>query len=380
LGLQACGKALAARMRSLANDRSGAFAMMFAFSSVPILIALGCSFDYVQAVNTQRRMQSALDAALVASVKNIGSKDTDALKTQIANWIAAESSPRDAYILNTNGVVIDTSTSTIKASVSATVPTTFLKIAGINSMPVAVSSAVIGGPDSISKNAFSMYLVLDRSGSMSENTNTSYTTTCYSFPLLRLGAYTCTKKYTKIEALKLAVSSLMGQLATADPEEKYVRTGAVSYNAKMQTPSPLAWGESAALSYVNLLTATSQTNSSTAMAEAYDSLTEDDAEDKAHEAKNGDKDPEKFIVLMTDGANTKSSYDDSTKATCDLARNNGVQVFTIAFMAPTQGQELLRYCASTSDDYFPAENTADLVAAFKLIGETSSKTIVRLTQ
>jgi hypothetical protein len=82
---------------------------------------------------------------------------------------------------------------------------------------------------------------------------------------------------------------------------------------------------------------------------------------------------------MTDGANNVTGADTKTKLYCDKARTAKIQVYTIAFMAPKQGQALLQYCATTSSDYFKAEDTAQLVAAFKLIGETASKKIVRLT-
>lgn len=381
--LKKCDKSLRSTISSLWRDRSGNFALMFALCSVPVVVALGCSVDYVQAINTHRRMQSALDAALVAAVKEVGTKDSTALKTEIANWLEAESVQKGYYVLNTNTIAIDATNSTIKASVTATVPTTFLKIAGVNNVPVAVTSAVAGGPDSISKNAFSMYLVLDRSGSMDEDTKTTYTTTCYTIPLWKWGAYTCTKKYKKIEALKLAVGSLMGQFSTSDPDTKYVRTGAVAYDLEMYGNVALAWGEEATLNFVNTLTADGGTNSSDAFKLAYESVTAA-TEITAHKNKNGQT-PAKYIVFMTDGDNNKDkqngdSYDINTKYWCDQARTNGVGVYTIAFMAPKKGQDLLKYCATTAENFFAAEDTSDLVDAFKIIGETSSKTIVRLTQ
>jgi Flp pilus assembly protein TadG/uncharacterized protein YegL len=372
-----------AGLKALLRDRAGNFGLTFALTTVPVMIAVGCSFDYVQALNTHRKMQSDLDAAIVAAVQHVGAKDQAALKKEIGYWLEAEAETKGYYTLNVDGIVIDTANSTIKASVSATVPTTFLKIAGINSVPVTVAAAVLGGKSStvVTHNAFSMYLVLDRSGSMADPTNSTYTTTCYKNESKKTGPYTCTKTYAKIEALKLAVGDLMGKLTSADPETKYVRTAAVSYNDQMQTPTPLAWGTSAVLTYVSGLTASGQTNSSTAMAAAYTALT-NGGEEKAHASKNGDSTPEKYIVFMTDGANTSSSYDTSTKATCDKARNAKpqVRIYTIAFMAPAQGQTLLKYCATSLTDYFPAENTGDLVNAFQVIGETSSKTLTRLTQ
>lgn len=384
LGLEACGTALRVRMRSLASDRSGAFALMFALCSVPVLIALGCSFDYVQALNTHRRMQSALDAALLSASKHLDTDDAAAIKAEITNWIDAESAQKGYFVLNTNNITIDSSGGVIKASISATVPTTFMRIAGVQSVPVAVTSAITGGGSDgantiVTKNAFSMYLVLDRSGSMDEETNTSYTTTCYTNMWRKTGAYQCTKKYTKIEALQLATANLMTQLSSADPDHKYVRTAAVSYNTEMQMPNPLGWGESDTLSYVQALTAEGGTASGLAFTTAYNALN-DSTENAEHKKTNGNDKPGKYIVFMTDGDNNNAADDTTTKRYCDRARTKGITVYTIAFMAPPKGQALLSYCATTGEDYFPAENTAQLVEAFKLIGQTSSKTLVRLTQ
>ncbi|MNL89721.1 hypothetical protein D3C87_2202230 [compost metagenome] len=50
-------------------------------------------------------------------------------------------------------------------------------------------------------------------------------------------------------------------------------------------------------------------------------------------------------------------------------------------MAPKRGQTLLEDCAtSETTHYFKAENTADLVAAFKAIGERASAMATRLTK
>jgi hypothetical protein len=160
----------------------------------------------------------------------------------------------------------------------------------------------------------------------------------------------------------------------------------------MDTPTGFSWGEDQALTYVNNLQPAGMTDSSVAMATAYQALIDTTAgkdENKIHFAKNGVANPKKYIVFMTDGENTKwNGYtvvdnpeaDASTKATCDAARKNNVTVYTIAFMAPARGQALLQYCATTADDYFAAESTAQLVDAFKSIGESSSDNLIRLTQ
>lgn len=364
--------------RRLMIDRAGNIAMTFAVVSVPLLGAMGVGVDYIRALNLHREIQGGLDAALVAAVKDIGDKDDTALKQQLSNWLAAEATVAGSYTLDTTGVVIDKTNFAITAKVKANVDTTFMKLLGKQNIPVTVQATVVSGADETKKNAFSMYFVLDRSGSMDEDTNTKYTSTCTN----KYGQqYSCEKYYKKMESLKLATADLLGQLNSADPDEKYVRTGAVSYNNAMQSAQKLVWGTAKVLSYVNALTSSGTTNSGEAFAEAYDALTVtgSKSEEKTHEKKNGVTKPDKYIVFMTDGANNVTGADAKTKQYCDKARADGIKVYTIAFMAPTAGQNLLKYCATTSAEYFAAENTAALVAAFKLIGETAAKKLVRLT-
>lgn len=369
----------------LLRDRTGNIALSFAVVSVPLLTAMGVGFDYARALNVHREMQTNLDAALIAAVKEIGTKDDEALKKELANWLAAEASVIGTYELDTNSVVIDSTNHGITARVKANVSTTFLKIIGKQTVPVSVQASVTGGgvaaeEENKAQNAFSMYFVLDRSGSMDEDTTTSYTTTCYKTNKAKT-PYTCTKLYKKMEALKLASASLLAQILVADPETKYSRTGGVSYNNVMQSPTPLAWGTSTVSSYINNLSSTGTTNSGEAFQKAYDSLSVEGtgSEEKAHETKNGNKEPTKFIVFMTDGENNVSGADTKTKKYCAKARTDGIRVFSIAFMAPPAGQSLLSYCATNPEDYFSAESTAELVAAFTSIGKSASKTLIRLT-
>jgi Flp pilus assembly protein TadG/uncharacterized protein YegL len=365
-------------LKEIGSNRSGNFGMVFALLSVPLFGGIGAALDYGQALNLHREIQGSLDAALVAAMKQIEAKEKnkDTIKKHLENWLAAAVlQSKSTYTLDTKTIEIDTTDHEITATVRGTINTSFLKIFGIQSVPVAVKASVIGGEDLLTKNAFSMYLVLDRSGSMDASTATLYTTTCYTGGNV---PYPCTKLYKKIESLKLATADLLKQFSDVDPEMKYVRTGGVSYNNVMQAPSNLAWGTSAVLQYVNALTPTGNTNSGEAMEEAYESL-KDNEEDKAHDKMNGNKKPDKYIVLMTDGENNVGGADAKTKKFCDKAKTQKMTVYSIAFMAPLAGQSLLKNCATSSGHYFSADNTKELVAAFKLIGATAAKTLVRLT-
>ena len=71
--------------------------------------------------------------------------------------------------------------------------------------------------------------------------------------------------YTKIAALKIAAANLLHKLNSSRPGQHLVRTGAVSYNNAMQTPTRAGLGHRGVTkTYVNALTATGGTDSSAA--------------------------------------------------------------------------------------------------------------------
>ena len=103
----------------------------------------------------------------------------------------------------------------------------------------------------------------------------------------------------------------------------------------------------------------------------------------AYDGKN--QKPRKVVVLMTDGENTGASatwnpaLDDRTLATCTAARNAGVTIYTVAYMAPSNGISLLEKCAGSSSNAFQAENAAALTAAFAAIAVKISERATRIT-
>src|SRR5690606_12600556 len=139
--------------------------------------------------------------------------------------------------------------------------------------------------------------------------------------------------------------------------------------------------------YVNALPSvpTGGTNASGAMKVAYDALKRaSTTEATAHTAK-GNRDFQRFILLMTDGEMTGSSsswnstIDNQVRNYCDQAKNDDIKIFSVAFMAPNRGKSLLGYCASATDYYFEPEDMGDLVSAFRKIGQKAADLTTRLT-
>lgn len=99
----------------------------------------------------------------------------------------------------------------------------------------------------------------------------------------------------------------------------------------------------------------------------------------------------KFMIIMTDGQNTKSpNYPDHegsdtalantlTAEACANAKAQRIQIFTIAFeVTDNNTRAMLRSCASSGGGYFEAADGAALDASFQAIGQ--QMTLLRLSQ
>jgi Flp pilus assembly protein TadG len=394
--------------RRLMMDRRGNIAMTFALVSVPLLAAVGASIDYAQLVNSQRHLQDAIDAAAVAGAASmVAGKHTDTtVKDYAINFVVAELSPHvtatELAQLKTKLTVTATTTGsgstkthTLKVSGGYTAHLSpFANLMGYGSMPIAGVSSTES--QSVSKNAMSMYLVLDRSGSMSFVTDTIEDSnkkcqnyfTIYDWMQYPNLAKTKPCYINKMSAVKSAAASLFTELEDLEDKDKtdtVVRVGGVSFNDDMQTPSALAWGTTNLATYVNALPAypTGGTDMTDGMKMAYDSL-QASSETTAHTAK-GNTSFSKFIVLMSDGENTGNSsswnpaLDVITLTHCTNAKAAGITVYTVAFMAPANGEALLKACASATANYYSANDMASLVTAFAEIGAAAAKKSTRIT-
>ncbi|WP_313193153.1 TadE/TadG family type IV pilus assembly protein [Shinella zoogloeoides] len=400
-------RSLLARLR---DDRRGNFAMMTAFALPVILGAGGFAMDISNMVLKKAELQDALDSAALAAAsaltndkKSITEAKAIALtffKTQMINK-NGDAGAASAFKIDVEEKALAGSAKSFKVSTSSGLTVEFnplSRLLGQKSTTVSANGTAEGATGS--KNALSMFLVLDRSGSMSFQTNeiASKTVACQNWTSSNWGGNpkaTTPCYIRKIGALKTAVASLFGVLNKIDPNNEYVRAGAVSYNDVMQPETQLTWGTSGAMSYVNALPEKPEggTDSHSAFAKAFEKLAPSDSSKEteigAHKQKSG-LEPVKFIVFMTDGENTHyngkdgtanaKKSDDETLNSCTAAKAAGVTVYTVAFMAPTRGQTLLKACASSAANYYAAEDMSGLISAFEEIGKSAAAIASRLTQ
>ncbi len=406
----------------LLRDRRGNFGMMTALVFPVMLAAGGVAIDLTKMVMIKAELQDATDAAALAAASSLANDGKTAaqakeiamrfLKTQMttggsanAEGDQADKDKNDytsATVIDIKETVLSGNNKSFQVDVATSYTldfNPFTRLLGQKSTKMNAKSTAESGTAE-KKNALSMYLVLDRSGSMSFKTGdiASQILPCQNWTESNWGKVVLPTVpcYTrKIAALKKAVASLVTVFNTLDPDQKYVRTGAISYNDDTQSESKLAWGTKGASDYVNALPEqpTGGTDSheafATALAKIAPTNKNKETEIGAHKDKNGQV-PIKYIIFMTDGENTSydgyasnalaEKSDNETRASCVEARTAGVIVYTVAFMAPTRGQTLLRECATTPSNYFQAENMTALIAAFKAIGESAAAMASRLTK
>lgn len=391
--------------RRFAGHRHGNFGILAAVLIPVILAAVATSMDISKLLSDKSKLSSALDAAALATASALTNGDIKTSEAQnFAVRIASgqiSSTLSEAQVKELKASLVATVTSqgsgskkdyTVKVTGSFT-----SQLLAFSAFHVAGNRNVGGSSTATSQaqtaTALSLYLVVDRSGSMSWETSTKDTTQpngCWQY-LQQDWPYQDYSKpcyINKMSALKTAATALFNQMDTiesVDATNSLVRTGVVSFNDQTQTPSNLAWGTKSSRDYVTALPAypTGGTDMTGGMNTANSALTA--ATEASAQTAKGNKEFKKFIVLMTDGENTGNSsnwnpaLDTKTLTTCTAARAAGVTIYTVAFMAPPNGEALLKSCAGDISNYYKASDMPSLVKAFSDIGGKVANQTTRMT-
>jgi len=127
-----------------ARSRSGSMMPLFFLSLVPLITAVGFSVDYTNAVETRSNMQEALDAATLA-ITTLPPSTTQPVRQQALQDNFTANNGQGTTTLVSFNVAAD-GTVTAQTSASFAMPTNFMTIARINTVPVAVASGVNKAP------------------------------------------------------------------------------------------------------------------------------------------------------------------------------------------------------------------------------------------
>lgn len=396
-----------------AKDRGGNFGMMTAIL-LPVSLGVGgVAMDLVRASELRTQMQAAADAAALSAASAMAYKEASEAEavrvgqetnsSSLAHSQAAPDDTADRLKQMQEEIGKDTDVRVTKTNTPSgeiygvTITSSFdmslnplTTLLGKSTMTVAVTSSAVS--TAVTESPISMYLALDRSGSMSFKTDTRHPTksscdnyTSKSWPNTTGSKNPCYLR--KIEALQTAADALFEGMETADPKGNLVRIGAVSYTHQTQSAQKIEWGVTKAKAYVDALPYKPEggTDASGAMQAAYDALkTQNKTEADAHKSKEHEAFT-RYILLMTDGEMTgnsstwNSTLDKKTRDLCTTAKKDGIIIFSVAFMAPEKGQKLLSDCASGAENYYQPDNMEQLVKDFGEIAAKANKTVPRLT-
>ena len=154
-----CIKAIADRGRKLLSDTGGNIGIIFAFSLLPILLAVGSAIDYGHYNQTRARIQSALDSTGLMLAHNVGTMPADDL-LDLADDFFAENFPAEPGV-TINQLVTTVSGDNLRLEASASVDTYIMHLAGVEFLSANVDTEIVRSEDS-----YEVVMVLDNTGSM----------------------------------------------------------------------------------------------------------------------------------------------------------------------------------------------------------------------
>ncbi|WP_216333263.1 TadE/TadG family type IV pilus assembly protein [Rhizobium sp. X9] len=401
--------------RRFLADTNGNFGIMTAVL-LPVLLGFaGAGLELANVMQVKADLQNTADSAALAAATEARLKEgaltdeqiKEIAKAFIASQLEKNLTEEEKKAIEKNspiniGTTEDTrgKTYTIETTINREIQLNpLLGLIGVKTLEVSATGTA---KSTVNKGApISMYLVLDRSGSMSFKTDTVDTkkTSCQNYTSDNWGSYPNLKNTSpcyvnKATSLKTAIGFLVATLNKADPTytasggSELVRTGASVYTHESYAAQALNWGTSGVVSYVDKQIPefpTGGTDATSGLNAAYNALKKVNTTEATAHKKQKNESFERYIVLMTDGEMTgysaawNSGIDQAVRNTCDTAKKDGIKIFSVAFMAPDKGKSLLQYCASNLDNYYAPENMQQIVTAFGEIARKAAGSIATLT-
>lgn len=449
--------------RNFVRSNSGSVAVLAAFMLLIVAGAIGMCLDGGRAYTVRIQLQTAVDAAVLASARRLSDDPSADAQTVFESFFTASfAGKHSAQIRSVN---VTTSDTMVEGSVTADVPTTFMQLFSFDHLEMVTSAQARFGMEEIE-----VVLALDNTGSMAG---------------------------TKLDALKSASHALIDSLTTANPAAEKLRLGVVpfaryvnvglgnrnaswldvpldytetvsgcqdtypnavasncrnvtstcyndgtpysctyqvcdwnygtpvnvcstwtnsytwsgcvrsrtyplnlrdgSYSTRIpgvlnaSCPSaitPLTSNHSSVRAAIDAMTASDETYIPEGLMWAWRALSPTAPFEESKAGAVGRL--ARYVVLMTDGANTASPQADNHNGTdaalanqytaeaCDAIKADGIKIFTIAFEVSNSAiKDILRTCATNPGSFFDATDAAALRASFDSIGTQISS--LRLT-
>jgi len=189
-------------LRRWRDDTGGNYAVIFALSLIPILVAAGAAIDISQAFVVKQRLTRALDDAGLAIGGMTGltaaQMQTNAQAYFDANYPASKIGVPGTVSVSASGNVVN-------LTVTATMPTSIMGIVGIDTLDISASSQITKMGKKLE-----VALVLDNTGSMSSNSKLTTLKTAAKNLIATVSASAVTTGDVKIAVVPFTIDVNVG--------------------------------------------------------------------------------------------------------------------------------------------------------------------------
>ncbi len=321
-------------LRKYLRNEEGQFAIMFAVCSTAILVGMLVAYDFSRMTSTRAKAAAVSDAAALAGASAFDRADRMEIVQAFIDRNASELEP--ARMVGEPVITFNDETGEVVVEIDTMVSLEFGEALGLSEKEVGARS-VAEYPNTM--DPLTIAFALDVSGSM--------------------GGLTIDGQ-VKLTALKDASTEMFkvieGNLENKELVNKYIRTGMSAFNSGLAAEHEMSWGFVDVDEAINGLNFGGSTNTKVALENAHDQILRDRSYRQTIDPTLNLAHLDEFVIFMTDGANTAGDpivLDEESYQSCLAMREDGIEIFAIAFTAPDQGQLLLMDCASWDD---PAED------------------------
>ncbi len=411
-------------LKRFRTEERGATAMIFGLALVPVVGFAGSAVDYARGSAARAELQQAVDATALALVRDAGALNEAELQRKGASLVSAFL--KNARGLSTDSITVQKNAKTIKVAASGRIKTSFMGLAGIDTLPIASEAQSAWG-----SNRIELALVLDNTGSMNEAPGGKR-----KIDALKAGARDLLDTLRGVahdaDTVKVSIVpfdtevrletryNTAAWLRWSNPADRLAWTGYVidrdqPYDAsdalpKTSDPKTLypavresQWKAMGDIAPIRPLTSVHggkdfrdltdtvdamrpRANTNIAIGVAWGLATLSQSEPFTEAAAFGSGNLKKFMVVLTDGENTQNHIDGKvntnvgkidarTRLACQAAKDATVTVYTIRLVSGNAA--LLRDCASEEKKYFDVKDASQLGPVFQAIAREISST--RLT-
>ncbi len=318
-------------LRSYWGNQSGQFAIMFSVVATALLGCMMIAIDINRMISTKSKVAAITDAAALAGANAFDNPDRILIVQEFLNENAAKMLP--AEINGLPEIDFDDAAGEVRVYIDTNVDLPFAAMFGTKAKDIGYKSlaAFPKGLDPLT-----IAFALDVSGSMGGLTSDGQ---------------------VKLTALKDATSQMFAEIEDGvrnkSSIDEHFRTGLSAFNSGLAAEHDMSWGFLDIENAVKGLQFGGATNTSVALENAHNQILRDRSFRKSHDPSVSVESIDEFVIFMTDGANTAGDpfvLDENSYQSCLSMREDGIEVYAVAFTAPDAGQLLLMNCASWDDE------------------------------